>query len=147
MDASSSEPPVGLLIGILVGFPIVFVTFWSFVCLVLGLVSGWMGLGSRYRTQAPEPGFSVTAGHAGLGLVGYGFTLQLGAAADGLDLRLMPLFRPGHPPLRIPWDQVQAEGAAFSLIGRAVKLRLGEGGPVLRVSAETWEQVQRQRPR
>lgn len=146
MDGSSSQPPVGLLIGILVGFPVVFVAFWSLVCLLLGLVSGWQGLGGRFSTQAPEPGFTVTARHAGLGLVGYGFTLQLGAAADGLDLRLVPLFRPGHPPLRVPWDQVREEGAAFSLVGRAVKLRLGEAGPVLRVSADAWEQVRRQRP-
>lgn len=146
MDGSSSQTPVGLLVGILLGFPLVFAAFWSFVCLVLGLVSGWQGLGGRYRTTASEPGFTVTARHAGLGLVGYGFTLQLGAAPDGLDLRLVPLFRPGHPPLRVPWDQVREEGAAFSLVGRAVKLRLGEGGPVLRVSADAWEQVRRQRP-
>lgn len=138
MSEPASQTSAAILVSVLVLFPIGFVAFWSFVCLVLGLVSGWMGLAGRCRTELPAPAGSDSGVSGMLGFVSYNHVLEVGFAEDGLDLRVMMLFRPGHAPLRIPWEQVRHEGPAFSLWGRFVKVRLGEGGPLLRLPAEVW---------
>lgn len=145
MSPSSSEPGLVILLLVLVSFPVAFVATWSGVCLLLGVLSGWRSLSRSFATEADAPPGSATAHRAALGLVGYGFSLEVGGAADGLDLRLSPLFRVGHRPLRVPWDQVSLEGQAFSLVGRMVKLRLGPDGPVLRLPEDRWEQAERAR--
>lgn len=139
MSPPPEEPGPLLLVFILVAFPIVFVGFWSFVCVLLSLLGGWWGLGGRFRTELPQPSRTESGFYGALGFVNYKHTLEVGFPEDGLDLRVMSLFRPGHPPLRIPWAQVQFEGPARSLWGRYVKLRLGEGGPTLRLPAEVWD--------
>lgn len=138
MQGTADEPGLGLILLILLAFPVVFVAMWSGVLLLLGVVSGWRGLARRHATAHPPPPGAETVTRAALGLVGYGHTLEVGFLPDALDLRVVPMFRPGHAPLRIPWDQVRHEGEGFSLVGRVVKLRLGEGGPVLRLPEETW---------
>ena len=138
MTDTASEPGIGLLLFILVAFPIAFTAIWSFVCVLMSLVGGWWRLSGRFRTALPAPVPTESGFYAGMGLANYKQVLELGFTEDGLDLRIMPLFRPGHPPLRIPWSEVRHEGPAFSLWGRFVKLRLGEGGPVLRLPEEVW---------
>ena len=37
----------------------------------------------------------------------YSSVLNVVVSFEGIALRVFPLFRPGHPPLIIPWDAVQ----------------------------------------
>ena len=136
--AASSEPGPLALVLIVLAFPIVFAAFWSLVCLLLGQLGGWSGLARRFATEQEQPGGADAPMGAMLGLVSYrGGTLQVGFAPDGLDLRVMVFFRPGHPPLRIPWDQVTVEGESKAFWVSWVRLRLG-GGPTLRIPADLW---------
>lgn len=120
--------------------PFAFVGFWMAVCWLLGTLSGWGGLARRYRTNAPEP-FGADGMLSGmLGLVSYRGVLQVGFAEDGFDLRVMMLFRAGHPPVRIPWSEIRVEGESSGfLTGRVTRVRLGEGGPLLRLPTQVWE--------
>jgi hypothetical protein len=121
--------------------PLGFVAWWCFVCFILGLVSGWHGLADRYRTHEPAPRNQRSLQGGMVGWVSHQGTLSLGAAEDGLDLRVLVLFRPGHPPLRIPWDDIVDEGDAFSIFVKMAKLRLGPHGPTLRIRRDTWESL------
>ncbi len=131
---------LGLLAGAILT-PLAFVAWWSFVCFLLGLVSGWRGLAARYRTELPAPPDQRSFLGGTVGWVNHRGTLQLGVAEDGLDLRVLVLFRPGHPPLRIPWDDITDEGDGFGLFYEVAKLRLGAHGPVLRIQRSIWESL------
>lgn len=92
-------------------FPVIFIAFW---CFVLGLISkfgGWGQLASRYSYDGSFLGGwkRFQWGQIG-GLTQYKSSLWVGVAADGLYLKTGPLFlfRPYHPPLRIPWTSITA---------------------------------------
>lgn len=141
-----AEAPPALLVPILViAAPLGFVAIWSGVCLLLGLVSGWGGLARRFRTREEAPAGAEGGLFARIGLIAYRGVLGVGRADDGLDLRVMLLFRPGHPPLRIPWSEIRVEGERSLFgFGKVTRLRLGAGGPLLNLPSATWERV---RPR
>jgi len=134
------------IVAALIGGPLFFVGLWVGVCWLLALVGGWSGLAKRYATDKPEP-FGAESVNAMLGVTSYRGVLSVGFAEDGLDLRTMMLFRAGHPPLRIPWAEVRVEGEGpWMLFGRATSLRLGAGGPVLRLPSKVWARAQSVRP-
>ena len=146
----ATDPGLLIAMGVLVAFPFVFAAFWSFVCGVLGLASGWQGLAGRFRAPGPAPRPVATA-HAlfgTLGLVSYRGVLNLDGSAAGLGLSVMVLFRPGHPPLRVPWEEVEALPPEKALLrGLIQPLRLGgPRGAVLRVTRAAWDAVARARP-
>ena len=78
------------------------------------------------------------------GFVGYNYVMQVGGTPAGLYLGVNALFRPGHPHLVVPWDQVEDLGSAFSFWGPWVKL--GLPGTSLAIPREVWERALRQRP-
>ena len=75
-------------------------------------MSGWFKLARRFRKQAGPYGDTRTArpfpytgymhfwGH-------YNNVIRLTAGADVLYASMLILFRPGHPSLRIPWDEIR----------------------------------------
>lgn len=138
-----------LTAAIVIAAPLVFVSFWMGVCWLLALVGGWRSLASRYRVDSePRPTTRSTSGM--VGLVSYNGVLELAASGLGLDLRVMKLFRAGHPPLRIPWTDIAVEGERAGLFGSQTKLRLG-GSTTLRVPSKVWQELagsaQQHRPR
>lgn len=75
-------------------------------------MSGWLQLAGRFRRQS-DP-------HRDAGTVGpfpytvhmrfwgnYNSVIRLTAADDALYASILFLFRPGHPPLRIPWNEIR----------------------------------------
>jgi hypothetical protein len=118
-----------------------FVGFWMLVCMLLGLMSGWRGLASRYGARGDEPSHAQTVWGM-VGMVSYNGVLHLAATHVGLDMRVMPLFRAGHPPLLVPWAAIRVEDTKAGLLGTHTKVRLGEGGPLLRVPSEVWKQLE-----
>jgi hypothetical protein len=140
----TSPVQILLYVGLAIAMPLVFVGFWMGVCWLLALVAGWRGLASRYRVDTePKPATQTTSGM--VGLVSYNGVLQVGASNAGLDLRVMVLFRAGHPPLRIPWTDIRVESETAGLFGSQTKLRLGSNGPALRLPSKVWQQLSRPR--
>jgi hypothetical protein len=122
---------------VIIAAPFGFVGFWMGVCWLLGAASGWRGLARRWRTREEAPiGAEWVSGM--LGLISYNGVLSVGVAEDGLDLRVMLLFRAGQPPLRIPWSEIRVEGESPGLFGSRTRLRLGERGPTLRIPSAVW---------
>ena len=86
---------------VLVAVPLVWVG-------VVALVSraGWARLAAHYETDAPATGRTFRFVSGAVGLATYGNALTVSLEPDGLRLAVIAPFRPGHPPLLIPWDEV-----------------------------------------
>lgn len=110
-----SEPPAYLWVIILVGFPILFVGIWSFVCLIISSISGWSGMATRYRCPEGLQGTPLSSGFANMvGAASYRGVLRFEATPQGLIARVNRLF-PLHPALLIPWGalRLQQGGGVF----------------------------------
>jgi hypothetical protein len=106
---------------IALGFLVVFPLFWMFISLVISLW-GWHWLARQYPEPGPFPGAYQTWRSGMVGLSRYNHVLHVGANAEGLSLRVMFLFRVGHPPLFIPWEEV-ISASRGGIFFRHVELR------------------------
>lgn len=94
-----------------VAFAVFFATVWCLVCFVISLLGGWYALRRRFTKQSEPLGTAHTAGpwfytvrmrsHGD-----YNSVIRLTAAEDALYPSVLLLFRPGHPPLRVPWNEI-----------------------------------------
>lgn len=99
--------PLGLAV-----FAVSFVPLWCASCFYVSYVSGWFSLSQRFRMQS-EPGGEVKTRRPAFQSIftrfwsQYGSVIQLTAAQDALYASVFFLFCVGHPPLRIPWDEIR----------------------------------------
>lgn len=87
----------------------VFLAFWCGIVFAIGATGGWRRLGKRYRRDAREftgQRWEMQSAVMG-GLARYNHILTIGADMRGLYLDVIGLFRAGHPPLYVPWEQVE----------------------------------------
>jgi hypothetical protein len=108
MDPHSKEVAYGLA-AYAFCFPFLFGGIWCAVCCLLAFGGGWQALARSYRAAGDFRGGTRDSESGSLGGVNYRWALSCGASADGLYLEINGLFRPGHPPLLIPWKDVHAE--------------------------------------
>lgn len=114
MQPSTSGDSLAILLGI----ALFFVAFWCAVCFLISLITGWFALGRRFKRQSEPYGETKTAGPFFYTVYmrlwsHYSSTIRLSAASDALYASVLFLFRMGHPPLRIPWDEIQFGRAKF----------------------------------
>ncbi len=100
------------------GFAILFLVLWCAVCFLISFMTGWFSLGRRFKRQSDPYGETRTAGPFFYGVYmrfwgHYSSVIRLTAAADALYASVLFPFRPGHPPLRIPWNEIQIGKAKF----------------------------------
>lgn len=93
-------------------FAIFFVALWCAICYLVSLMSGWLALSRRFRAQSEPYGDVRTAGPLFYSVYArfwshYGGVIRMTAAPDALYLSMLFLFRPGHAPLCIPWEQIE----------------------------------------
>ena len=93
------------------GFAVFFITLWCFVGFVISLLGGWFALTRRFTKQAEPLGEIRTAGPWFYKVCmrfwgNYSSVIRLIAADDALYPSILFLFRFGHPPLRIPWNEI-----------------------------------------
>jgi hypothetical protein len=104
--------------------------YWILIINLISLAGGWKTLSKRFRLQQPYGGPSWKWQRAMMRMfVSYNGCLIVGADQMGLFLDIMALFRPGHPALFIPWNEVTV--ARKSWIPKdLVEMRLGSGEQV-----------------
>lgn len=103
-----------------------FILFWCGVVLVIAAFSGWMTLSRRFRLTSVFTGPSWAFRSARMRWTcRYGNCLEIGANPEGLKLSVFFPFRPGHPPLLIPWSEISVAKRRNLLFIRQVKLLLG----------------------
>lgn len=79
---------------------------WIALMLAVASLGHWARLAAPYRARTPLPGQTWRAQSAQFGWCNYGHCLIVGAGARGLRLAVLFPFRPGHPPLQVPWDDL-----------------------------------------
>ncbi len=89
-------------------------------------MSGWRLLAERFRATEEFTGdisrwFSATMRWG----VHYNHVLRLGANAEGLSIAPQVLFRLGHVPLFVPWNEIRLERSGWQFFTLSTTLRLG----------------------
>jgi hypothetical protein len=110
-----------------------FIGIWSAVLAFVSLIGGWHGLAKLYRREEttfsigddrPVEKFGWTSLKMGPKFfpTNYGNCITVSLSDDGIGLRVMPLFRPLHPPLLIPWTSIEScqRGKEIQIFDRAV---------------------------
>ena len=88
------------------------VALWWVSMSLAGLLTGWSALARRFRRESEPYGDGKTAGPFFYTVymrywTHYSSVIRLTAAADALYVSVLFPFRAGHPPLRIPWNEIQ----------------------------------------
>jgi len=91
---------------------VLFTTAWCLVCFLISRFGGWWSLSKRFRAPTEPYGDTRTAGPFFYvvymrWLTHYSCVIRMAAAEDALYLSVLFPFRPGHPPLRIPWSEIE----------------------------------------
>jgi hypothetical protein len=98
-------------------FPVALVLGWVGVSWLISWTGGWGRLARHYRhtTQVEKTWHHVRIAY--FGWAGYGNCLTAAATADGLFLAPYLPWRPGHPPLFVPWEDVTVRAVSGILWG------------------------------
>jgi hypothetical protein len=89
------------------GLVALLISLWAGIALALAHLGGWRSLAREYRASSGFAGrrFHFQSARFG-GWVGYNGSLTAGSDVFGLHLSVWSIFRMGHPPLLIPWQEV-----------------------------------------
>ena len=99
-----------------VGFACV-ILLWMGIFWLLGRISGWARLAETYRAQLPTSGQHWSLQTAYMRFWShYGSCLTFAADPHGLGISIFLLFRVGHPPLFIPWNEISVRPVRFLFI-------------------------------
>lgn len=75
---------------------------------LLAALAGWGSLARRFRASRRPPGEELRYQVVGVGRVRENGVTVLVVSPEGLYLRAAAFFRPGRPPLLIPWGALSA---------------------------------------
>ena len=103
-----------------------FVGFWCFICLVLSRAGGWAALATTFPATYVPDGRPLRFQTGKVGHISYGNCLTMRISAQGLYLAVFPIFRLGHPPLLIPWQQFHDLQETQIMSRRFVQTNIGE---------------------
>jgi hypothetical protein len=94
---------------------------------IIPRLSGWNLLARRFRASEPWIGESWGWQSARFrGWCSYNHCLRVGASPESLSLSMMFLLRFFHPPLQIPWREIEVEtGKAFFGFYDTAQFRIG----------------------
>jgi hypothetical protein len=130
-----------LPVWILAVFPAFFAAMWASVLFLLSVLGGWRALAKRYPAGEGDDGVSFSWRTGRLGWVNYSSCLNLRVGTAGLRIAVSAPFRPAHPPLFVPWQDVATEPVR-RLFFPAVKLRFrGVPGSSLELSERLASQL------
>ena len=128
-----------------------FIIFWCFVSFILSIFSGWISLAKYYKIDinTEKQTWHFVSGR--IGFVNYRNCLILGSNTEGLYIRVLPIFRFGHPKLFIPWKEISMfdkkrifsnykEIVLEKTEGVKIKINFEIGDEILK-SRNTWETI------
>ena len=95
-------------------FFIFFIPFFIGITALISFISGWGELAKYYRYHGQQIDKKRYMQSAVMrGVTGYRGCLTVGANTEGLYLSVFFLFRPAHPPLFIPWNEIKIRRTKF----------------------------------
>jgi hypothetical protein len=91
-----------------------------------GLSTGWIGLARKFRDKTPSYSYQWRNQDVRLeNRLSYYACVHVGADEKGLYMGEGFLFRVGHPPLFIPWSEIQVLSGEHGWLFKRRKLKLG----------------------
>ena len=103
--------------------PLYFLVLWVVLIFFIARLTGWAALGEVYRATGESAGQRWSFQTAYMRWWShYGNCLTVTADPRGLSLAVLWLFRIGHPPLFIPWEEISSQPATWRWF-RFVELR------------------------
>ncbi|WP_145173752.1 hypothetical protein [Rubripirellula lacrimiformis] len=100
-------------------------------------ISGWDRLARRYRCDEFDADETGRFRSATLGAIQYHSVVTFGINDQGLRMAMPWIFRLGHPPLMIPWDQIHRVESENRLYSHRVKASLGKP-TIVRAALPGW---------
>jgi len=94
---------VAIVIGAVLGFAAI----WCVTIFLVARLSGWHRLAELYPATEPPAGRVFRWQAARIGWSDYNGCLTITVGPAGLGLSVLWLFRPGHPPLLVPWSSLR----------------------------------------
>ena len=127
---------------IVVGFLVIFPAFWCAVVKLISVAGGWSRLATRYPASEPalDHRWPMQSGRFG-GLGNYRNVLTVGVGPEGLFLDVMALFRVGHAPLLVPWEDVEVLPDESLFFLSVTPVRIGADGTTLRLYGDVGKAV------
>lgn len=134
-----------IVLFILIAFPIFFTVLWVGVTLLMSFIGGWGKVGKRYAAVGGPPQGRTLKHVTGMfGMARYKHVLTVITTDTGLHIENRKVFRPGHPPLFIPfsaifnarkqtlffWEFIAFEIGDPPLAGVRLPSKVFEGAPV-----------------
>lgn len=125
-------------------FVLSFAAIWLFVTWIASWASGWRRMAQRFGNPGPlaSVGEQVRFASAQIGWANYSGALDLRVSASGVCLATMWIFRPFHPPLFIPWNEIEAHTARWPGAAPWLSLRSVPGARI-RFSRRAFALLQR----
>lgn len=118
----SALSTAGLVIACIGGF----IAIWLLACALIALIGGWTRLAEDFRSEGHACPPRVLLGGAYMRFIThYSNVIRISGGSDGLALSVLLPFGFCHPPLLIPWDQIEAQEFKSLGIFPAMKLLLG----------------------
>ena len=135
-----------IVLFVLVAFPIFFTALWVGITLLMSFIGGWGRVGKSYAAAGKPSGGRLLRHVTGMfGVASYKHVLTVITTDDGLYIENRAIFRPGHPPLFIPfsaifhprrqtlffWEYVAFEIGSPPLASARLPSKVFEGAPVV----------------
>ncbi len=108
--------------------PLALVFFVPLIFLFMSIASGWWGLSLTYKTEKPMPANRRTGSASFRYVFGYNNVLRLGS--DSAGIFIASWVRLFHPPLFIPWRDIEVGEPKRILFQRYRVLKLGSANRV-----------------
>jgi hypothetical protein len=97
-----------VLASFLGGFPL----FWVFIMYVASTLGGWGALAAQYTAPNLEGEVPLAQWHwqtMGMRWANYSWVATITVYEEGLHFALPLLFRLGHPPFLLPWEELRLQ--------------------------------------
>lgn len=126
--------------GIVLGGIVAFGLFWVAVVWFIAQIGSWRKLAAVYPARLPfdETCWSWQNGRLRWS-TSYSGILKVCADAQSLHLSVFFFFRPGHPPISIPWEDITVSRRTFLV---ELRCRRADSVPI-RISPRLAEQLDR----
>lgn len=121
--------------------PILVVATWLVLVMLLARYGGWQRLAERYRALGTFRGKVLRFRSGRLNRANYNTCLTVGTDGDRLYLAPLLLYRPGHPPLLIPWKEITAEKKKILFLHYVDLSFARVPGTRLRISERLWRRI------
>ena len=127
----------------IIGLGVLVLLFFGAAILFIVARAGWHDLAKRFKADHFQEGQSFGIQSGFVNHASYRLALQFCVTSEGLGLKVLPVYRPGHPALNIPWSEIRPV-REWELFGRFVELSVGSPEVArIKVPHKVWSAAKR----